>query len=243
MRTPLSIAAGLLLTTLASAQTFEQRGTPPRLVELYTSQGCSSCPPADNRLATLLEHPKLWREFIPLAFHVDYWDYLGWQDRFAQAQFSHRQRQLKRSGQFRSVYTPAWMIDGHEWRGFFRGEDWPALRSRDGGLLRAQLNDRQLHVSYSAAEPINQPTLHIAVLGFDLETQIAAGENHGMTSNHHFVVLSKQELTGSAPWQLTLPTIASGQKTALVVWLTDGKEPLPRQTLGGWIISKQASAT
>lgn len=86
-----------------------------RLIELYTSEGCSSCPPADRWLS------QLPRDFgvVPLAFHVDYWDRLGWKDRFAQAAFSQRQRDRNRG--FGWVYTPQLMLDGEDFRSWHRG--------------------------------------------------------------------------------------------------------------------------
>src|ERR1043166_1377606 len=72
-----------------SFQSSEQR-TP--LIELYTSEGCSSCPPAEAWLSKLKTEAGLWKDFVPVAFHVDYWDHLGWRDRFASAVFTERQR-------------------------------------------------------------------------------------------------------------------------------------------------------
>ncbi len=73
------------------------------LLELYTSEGCSSCPPADRWLSGLRDDPRLWREVVPVAFHVDYWDAIGWPDRFASAAHSERQRTYARSGHVGSV--------------------------------------------------------------------------------------------------------------------------------------------
>jgi hypothetical protein len=68
------------------------------------------------------EATELWQRLIPLAFHVDYWDYLGWWDRFASAEFSQRQRDYRHSGGLGSVYTPGVVVNGQEWRGWYRGE-------------------------------------------------------------------------------------------------------------------------
>ncbi|MEH6472515.1 MAG: DUF1223 domain-containing protein [Halopseudomonas sp.] len=224
----------LLVSPVTVAQSFQQQGSPPQLVELYTSQGCSSCPPADRRLATLLNHPQLWRRFVPMAFHVDYWDYLGWQDRFAQPEYTQRQRALNRSGQFRSVYTPAWLIDGREWRGFFSRQDWPDPVAIDGGVLTAELTGQQLQVSYQSTKAIDQPTVHVALLGFDRTTEIAAGENRGSTSEHQFVVVDKQQRGGDI-WLFSLPLSAANGRAALAVWITEAGRSQPRQVLGGWI--------
>jgi hypothetical protein len=81
-----------------------------------------SCPPADEWLGRQKEATELWQRLIPLAFHVDYWDYLGWWDRFASAEFSQRQRDYRHSGGLGSVYTPGVVVNGQEWRGWYRGE-------------------------------------------------------------------------------------------------------------------------
>jgi hypothetical protein len=76
------------------------------LLELFTSQGCSSCPPAERWLNVLIEDQHLWSGIVPLAFHVDYWDYLGWQDKYAHPENGERQRAYARMGRARGVYTP-----------------------------------------------------------------------------------------------------------------------------------------
>lgn len=97
---------------------FTSTETQVRLVELYTSEGCSSCPPADRWLSGLLTSPHLWGSIIPIAFHVSYWDYLGWHDSFALDEYSQRQRAYANLGKT-GVYTPGFFVNGQEWRGFF----------------------------------------------------------------------------------------------------------------------------
>lgn len=109
-----------LVTPIADAATCiaTSGATRNRLLELYTSEGCSSCPPADRWLSQL---PRDSRDsgVVPLAFHVDYWDRLGWKDRFAQAAFSQRQRDRNRGPGW--VYTPQLMLDGEDFRNWHRG--------------------------------------------------------------------------------------------------------------------------
>ncbi|MCR9089434.1 MAG: DUF1223 domain-containing protein [Rhodobacteraceae bacterium] len=93
----------------ASLQADEQVRSPV-VVELFTSQGCSSCPPADALLHDLAEH----EDVIALSLHVDYWDYIGWKDSFAKAAFTERQKSYARSGQRPSIYTPQMIIDGRD---------------------------------------------------------------------------------------------------------------------------------
>ena len=86
------------------------------LLELYTSQGCSSCPPADAWLSELKNESGLWTEFVPVALHVSYWDYLGWKDRFSKKEYSSRQRLHKGQGHVKVVYTPGFFLNGKEWK-------------------------------------------------------------------------------------------------------------------------------
>ncbi len=88
----ISLSLGMVSLSVARETRFESGPAQTALVELYTSEGCSSCPPADHYLSGLARDPGLWKQFVPVAFHVDYWDQLGWTDRLASAQYSDRQR-------------------------------------------------------------------------------------------------------------------------------------------------------
>ena len=120
MRNPL-IVFSLLISTyaagcLGASLSIESPPTQVDLIELYTSEGCSSCPPADRWVSSLQDEPGLWRDFIPLAFHVDYWDYIGWVDRFASPAFTARQYRYAAQQSMRTVYTPGFFNNGKEWR-------------------------------------------------------------------------------------------------------------------------------
>ncbi|MER2582862.1 MAG: DUF1223 domain-containing protein, partial [Candidatus Competibacter sp.] len=107
------MAGSLLFSAPAAASCRAQSGPgQAALVELYTSEGCSSCPPADRWLADLAAEPSLKGKVVPLALHVDYWDDLGWRDRFAQPDFSARQRALTAAQGSKTVFTPQVMING-----------------------------------------------------------------------------------------------------------------------------------
>ena len=117
--TLLSLAAAAALADPLRTATFEGGDTQVALVELYTSEGCSSCPPAEARLAKLRDDPELWKTIVPVAFHVDYWDGLGWPDRFASKAFTLRQYDYAARWRNGSVYTPAFVQNGrrcHETR-------------------------------------------------------------------------------------------------------------------------------
>ncbi len=109
----------LLLSALPAAaaddtRTFSSGNDRVALVELYTSEGCSSCPPADRWLSRLADDAGLWSEFVPVAFHVDYWDYIGWKDEFADPSNTQRQRGYAAAAGARSIYTPQMVVGGRD---------------------------------------------------------------------------------------------------------------------------------
>jgi len=237
MKIPPLLALLLLGTPVISqAEVFSQQGPVPQLVELYTSEGCSSCPPADRYMATLLNSPQLWKTVIPVAFHVDYWDYIGWKDPFAQRQFSNRQRTHQITGAVRSIYTPGWVVDGREWRGFFSRRPLPKQSSRQGGTLKVTVNGNAVSVSYSDSATTGKVlTAHLAELAFDQASNIKAGENRGLKLKHQFVARSLQTAEGQDSWQFRLPTADKSSKRAIAVWLTHGSNSMPLQATGGWL--------
>src|SRR4051812_20605432 len=100
----------------AAEQRFTSGSNRVSLIELYTSEGCSSCPPAERWLGSLRDAPGLWRDFVPVALHVNYWDRLGWPDRFATREFTQREYAYAAKWDGSSVYTPCVVRDGAEWR-------------------------------------------------------------------------------------------------------------------------------
>ena len=116
----LALAAAVLPAASSTAGCRAQSGPgQTALIELYTSEGCSSCPPADRWLSDLAAEPSARGEVVPLALHVDYWDGLGWRDRFARPDFSARQRALTAAQGSKTVFTPQVIIDGRtalDWR-------------------------------------------------------------------------------------------------------------------------------
>ena len=106
----------LISNVYASEKHFSSGENKVTLVELYTSEGCSSCPPAEKWLNSLKEDSRLWTYFVPVAFHVDYWDYIGWKDPFAKSDYGLRQGKYKQQGNIQTVYTPGMMLDGKYWQ-------------------------------------------------------------------------------------------------------------------------------
>lgn len=210
-------------------------GSQVSMIELYTSQGCNSCPPAEARLNDYVDHPQLWHRYVPLAFHVDYWDNLGWKDRFADPRHSSRQRAYAARGRLSTVYTPAFVVNGREWRpGRFAVE--PEADRAAADRLRVRVSDGQVYAQLEAAG--NDPqdwVLNVALLGMGLATDIRAGENAGRHSRHEFVVLQWTQVRGRGP-QLQAPLPAPGRlqapRHALAVWLNRPGDPTPRFAAG-----------
>jgi hypothetical protein len=232
----------LLLMLLGTAAGAEWRiaSGPERavMIELFTSEGCSSCPPAEAFLNRFADNPRLWKSFIPLAFHVDYWDYLGWQDRYALADNAVRQRRYARLGHVRGVYTPGFLVNGRGWRPGWFGNEPPGDTTRAGQLSVAVANGR-LTARYDAGTAQPAPLqLHLAVLGMGLQTAIRAGENAGRHSRHDFVVLDHQRLAGDgSQWSGVLPQVRrlGAGRLALVAWLQRAGDPTPVQAVGGYL--------
>lgn len=182
------------------------------LVELYTSEGCSSCPPADRWLSRL-PSPAAQPRFIPVAFHVSYWDYIGWKDRFADARYTERQRSLARVFGARSVYTPQVVVGGREMRvwsheaEFERGvRSVNAQPPRASLTLRAQLQQGGpspgVVAMVDAEVAPGTPTRDLAVLTLltqdRLSSKVTAGENRGELLRHDHVV---RDIALSTEWK------------------------------------------
>ncbi|MGH1460870.1 MAG: DUF1223 domain-containing protein [Neptuniibacter sp.] len=218
-----------------AGQTFQHEGQPPQLIELYTSEGCSSCPPADSYMSSLINSPNLWKNIIPLAFHVDYWDYIGWPDRFAHPSYKQRQYSYRQAGRLRSVYTPGWVIDGNEWRGFFQGQQLPMQSSREGGKLKVDYENQQLDITYKPKKSFEKLTAHIALIGFDQQSTVTAGENRGRILKHQFVVMNKQEKTQpNFQWQFRVPDSDVSRRHALAIWVATPDFQI-LQAVAGWV--------
>ena len=237
----LGLLAYTSLSLSSNAETVITSG-PERvsLLELYTSQGCSSCPPADQWLSGLRGSDRLWREVVPVAFHVDYWNRLGWPDPFSRASHSERQRLHHRQGNTSGVYTPGFLVDGQEWRGYFRGTGLPSGSDAPGRLL-VRAADEQVVVTFQPqhAEPGDAQLLaHVGLVGVGHQTHVRAGENHGRRLQHDFVLLDYASAVlsdGKTASLRPLRTDVRSQRQALVAWVSRGRELAPLQAAGGWI--------
>jgi len=182
-----AITSLMLAAPTLDAACFTRSGTQrARLVELYTSEGCSSCPPADAWLRTLRADATL----VPLAFHVDYWDSLGWRDPYASPRFTLRQREVAARSRRGVVYTPEVALDGREWRGWRGARISPATAPPSLSLALELERGATLDVRVTAAAPAFDPAwrAYLALIEDGLVSEVRAGENDGRTLAHDHVV-------------------------------------------------------
>ena len=227
----------LLLTLCAalSAQAtdclFESGAQKTHLLELFTSEGCNSCPPAEAWLSKLKAEPRLWKDFVPVAFHVDYWDRLGWRDPFAAKEWTVRQYQYSANWKSESVYTPGFVLDGGEWV----DRNVPTSTSEKVGVLKLSIANDKISAEFSPANSaVKDVDLHVATLGFDLMTKITAGENNGRSLRQDFVVLalmSQKMLDRKAEIAFNRDPRAG----AIAAWVTAPNQIQPIQVVGGWL--------
>ena len=219
------------LTARAGDFAFESGPTRTHLIELFTSQGCSSCPPAEAWLSKLKSEPGLWKDFVPIAFHVDYWDRLGWRDPFAAKEWTARQYQYSEIWKNESVYTPGFVLDGREWT----SRSIPGAATEKPGILKLALKDQKLFAQFVATDAtIKDVDLHVTTLGFDLTTKIGAGENSGRNLKQDFVVLSQanEKMPGG---KSEIPFVVDTRAGAIAAWITAPNHIEPIQSIGGWL--------
>jgi hypothetical protein len=169
------------------------------LVELYTSEGCDSCPPADQWLSSLFPQGFRPDQVVPLALHVDYWDYIGWKDPYAKHKFSERQRKLAALRRPTIVYTPQVLLQGQDFRRWnsdrfteevTRINSTPA-RARIALAIRAVAKDGiQAELSAQLIDPARRKNAvaYLAAYENKLASEVNAGENRGKRLEHDFVV-------------------------------------------------------
>ena len=227
----LAVPTGASAAATCSAQSGP---TVPTVVELYTSEGCSSCPPADRWLSTLKDHEGV----VALAFHVDYWDSLGWKDRFAQPQFTQRQNATQHTSGARFAYTPQVILDSRD------APNWsalpPAVLQRKtpatvGLTLARDATGLALTVAPGAGAPAKLSG-YVAVVDDGLQTHVGAGENRGATLRQDGVVreLLPWNLAGAQPATLRFASSSAPEPGTSRHWVavaTDGLYGKPVQAV------------
>jgi hypothetical protein len=243
-------AASLLVAIPASAQTnvIQFQSAPERtaLLELYTSEGCSSCPPAETWLSGLTDSPRLWKDFAPVAFHVDYWNDLGWKDAWSDAEFSERQRSYAQLWRAENIYTPEFVLNGQEWHNWFTGKNGPKSDGENVGVLTVASGDTKLwRVNFNPAKDSGaRYEIHAALLAGGIVSDVKAGENHGRKLQHDFVVVDLLQIgmtsgngVAHGRFVINAPKSPAGKTRALVAWVTLVDAIQPIQATGGWLLA------
>jgi hypothetical protein len=218
----------------AAACTAQSGPTVPTVVELYTSEGCSSCPPAEHWLSALKGRDGV----VALAFHVDYWDSLGWKDRFAQPQFTQRQNASQRTSGARFAYTPQVILDSRD------APAWStlpatALQPRNPATVALALARDENGLALTVTPGSGAPAAlsgYVAVVEDGLQTHVGAGENRGATLRQDAVVreLLSWSVAGRQPATLRFAAGAAPEAGAARRWVavaTDGPFGRPVQAL------------
>src|SRR6267142_2335762 len=240
-----------LISTMAvnaKADFIKFQSAPERteLLELYTSEGCSSCPPAEAWISGLKDSPRLWKDFAPVAFHVDYWNSLGWKDAWSDAEFSERQRSYAQLWRSENIYTPEFVLNGKEWHDWFSGKNGPKSGGERAGILVVTSTDtNRWQVVFAPEQAADEHyEIHAALLAGGIISDVKAGENRGRQLNHDFAVVNLVQIgmttsNGLAKGRFIVnpPKSNLGKTLALVAWVTHAGELEPLQTTGGWLVA------
>ncbi|MBL7959627.1 DUF1223 domain-containing protein [bacterium] len=200
------------------------------VVELFTSEGCSSCPAADELLGRL--HSEYKENNLPvyfLAYHVDYWNYLGWKDDYSKKEYTQRQSRYGEAFSLQSVYTPQMIVNGStEFVGSNRSRAETAVKSALSRQAEVRIdlkgcfiiNDSTVKVVYAVDNFLADMVLNFAVVERGLSREIRRGENAGRTLNHHNVVRAFQNTTTKeqSEMMLTVPREMVFNKASLIVF-------------------------
>ena len=215
----LATATGLLLATTAALAQGKQCSvtsgpTTTPVVELYTSEGCSSCPPADKWASTLKD-----KGVVVQAFHVGYWDYIGWVDRFAAPAYTHRQREVAMKNKLRNIYTPQAVLDGKDWPNW-GGQAFGSASAREparASIILKQLATDQFEASVTPVSALALSpswSAYWTITEHGHNSKVQAGENKGEFLKHDFVVrqytqAGDYKTSEQAPQKLSFRSIAA----------------------------------
>jgi hypothetical protein len=228
----LAAAAVLIFATPCTALAAEEGAGDPVVIELFTSQGCNSCPPADALINELSDREDL----VVLSLHVDYWDYIGWEDPYGSPKHTERQRAYAAELDRRMIYTPQIMIDGRrDVMGARRGELEVAIaqaRNRDKAVdLRIVADDGGRVIIPAGARPDRPATVWLVVFDDRAETKVLRGENAGRTLVNRHIVRELRQIGTWTGERLEIPldlqaSIDAGRDGCAVLLQPGGSGPI-----------------
>jgi hypothetical protein len=203
--------------------TAQSAATVTPVIELYTSEGCSSCPPADKWLSTLKAKEAAQPSAVIQAFHVGYWDYIGWVDRFATPAHTQRQKQISAWNKQNGIYTPQMVLNGKDWRGWSGAGPFstPAPVSKELAKSIIRLQQTGVDQFEATVSPVADPSgqtgaafwsAYWTVTEHGHSSKVKAGENNGETLQHDYVVRQYTpvgDYAATAPQKLSLRSVAA----------------------------------
>lgn len=243
MKTVLSLIATLFWLPMAQAeQSYTSPVTRVHMLEVFSTQSCSSCPPAQNWVNGLKKSKNVWKTFIPVVFHVDYWDYLGWKDPYSSPQYTRRQRDYVTEWFKSPAYTPMIVLDGEVSRIQYAKSPIQNPGPEVGVLSVDKLKKTgQYKVRFHPKNSYSKPLMvYYSVLGSGISTEVKAGENDGKTLKHDFLSLKMDKKTMTKvgkTYQTMIRTDFSDLKSApekhIVFWVSEDISKKPIQIVGG----------
>jgi hypothetical protein len=226
---PPKIAVGLVALAAGFSLPAAAQEAAPVVVELYTSQGCNSCPPADTLLGELARQPGV----IALGFHVDYWNYLGWHDPYSNKKFTYRQKEYAMALRQTGVYTPQMVVQGR--RGEVGSDRRAVLRAiaearkakPAATVVLEKIEGNRLRAVVNAANDANGANIYLALFDRRHATTIPRGENEGKTLINHHVVREWKKLGqfegGKAEFAITAAGEKGEKRSGAAVIVQQGK--------------------
>jgi len=222
------------------------------VVELFTSEGCSSCPPADQFLIQLTSlAQKTKKNIITLGFHVDYWNYLGWKDRFSNQQFSRRQRLYAQKLRLKTIYTPQMIINGTKAFGGYHKdlitkEIDAALQAPQKASIAVQVRNHaypdHIELEFQTLHVPEVSQLNFCLVERELSSDVTSGENHGRKLTHANVVRSFQAIPADVAGRIKIdkPEVLKLKNSSVIIYI---QNPQNMQILGAAIVNLIDSKT
>lgn len=224
----------LTFGVFANEVEFKSGNKKVHLLELYTSESCSSCPPAEAWMNSFKSHPKLWKEFVPVEFHVDYWNYLSWVDKYSQKKYSQRQRKYHQT-LGAGVYTPQYILNAKDWRKWHQRK-LPSDSNSKAPELVARIDTKTGEVTISIATSQKNLFCNAVLMGGGVSSKVKAGENKGKTLPHEFAVLNytTEKLNkGKCKLKLNLNERDKANSHSVAFWINDKDSFQVIQATGG----------
>ena len=232
----------------AEQWTLESDKTQSAFIELYTSDASSDGNSALAWMSALKSRDSgaLWKQWVPVAFHVSLWDVPGFKDKFAQKPFDDMLLGYRKKWNVRSVYCPTLVVNGTEWAGWSRGQEIPPGNSKEVGVLKVMSSQSEglYAVEFSPAKGLSTQSLvlHAALVGFSLKSKPSDGGNRGHVLSHEFIALNSMERPLKFSYGVLKANVelsprkgVRGQEYAAVFWVRDEETMQPIQAVGGYL--------